>query len=57
MVTTGCKDDVCSPIPPEIVRDIRHAYYASITYVDEQIGRVLQVFMGVKKEGEQGKES
>ena len=30
------------PFPPEIQQSVRHAYYASVSWVDSQIGRVLQ---------------
>jgi len=30
------------PVPEELARDIRHAYYACISYVDAQVGRLLR---------------
>jgi iduronate 2-sulfatase len=30
-----------NPIPPEFARTLRHGYYASISYTDAQVGRVL----------------
>jgi len=29
------------PIPPDQIRELRHGYYASITYTDAQIGKLL----------------
>ena len=29
-------------IPPEKVRELRHGYYASVSYIDHQIGRLLE---------------
>ncbi|MEH6306054.1 sulfatase [Olivibacter sp. CPCC 100613] len=29
------------PIPPEKIRELRHGYYASVTYTDTQIGRLI----------------
>src|SRR5690606_10104778 len=29
------------PIPPEKMRELLHGYYASVTYIDAQIGRIL----------------
>ncbi|MES2463153.1 MAG: sulfatase-like hydrolase/transferase, partial [Armatimonadota bacterium] len=32
---------VGNPVPPEFARTLRHGYYASISFMDAQVGRVL----------------
>ena len=33
--------NVSHPLPDEVARTARHAYYATVSFLDEQIGRVL----------------
>ena len=33
--------NVSHPLPDDVARTARHAYYASVSFLDEQIGRVL----------------
>lgn len=35
--------EINAPIPDDVQRSVRRAYYASVTWVDYQIGRVLAV--------------
>ena len=41
--TTGKVWDIniTHPLPDHVAREARHAYYASVSFLDEQIGRVL----------------
>eukprot|EP00041_Stephanoeca_diplocostata_P018983 m.402447 g.402447 ORF g.402447 m.402447 type:complete len:633 (-) comp21178_c0_seq8:277-2175(-) len=39
---TGFPYNATSPVPDWVMRDQRHAYYASISYVDEHVGAILE---------------
>ena len=48
---TSFRYDAHTPVPSWVMQDQRRAYYASVSYVDELIGQLLEV---VRSEGVQG---